>query len=88
MKEKECRIDILSAIGSKGLEIFHVIIKKNVGLNRLKIEKYSLFNISIWALFFVVEDSEKTKCGITFGGSCQIRNQLDQSFVGSCPLIS
>ena len=68
VKEKECRMDILSAIGFKGLKSFHVIIKKHVGLNHLKIEKYSLFNISIWALFFVVEDSEKLSAGSPLAG--------------------
>ncbi len=56
----------------QGTSNFSHVIKKHVGLNHLKIEKYSLFILSIWAFVFNVEDDEKTKSRLTFGWSCQI----------------
>ncbi len=46
---------------------------------------YSSERIGDLGTFFNVEDNEKTKSGLTYGWSCQIHNQSDQSFV---PLIS
>ncbi len=63
------------------LEFFHLSSKNMLVSIILKSKKYPVFIISILTLFFDVEDDEKTKCGLTFGGSCQIRNRSDQSFV-------
>ncbi len=64
------------------LEFFPFLREKQDALNQLEIEKNPLFIISILALFFTVIRRRKTKCGITFGGSCQIRNQLAVTSTG------
>ncbi len=72
----------------EGLGIFvHFPLKNMLLTIILKSKNIHLSLYESKHFFFNVEGDEKTKCGLTFGRSCQIHNQLDQSFVGSCPLI-